>query len=208
VTTFEACEALYFCREHILQTPGLRETLEPNEFIAKENIHLSKEPRQKEVREDNNTVRTSNGLNSSPPNDASTASNNPFRQGPLTFDPSPPREEEEDVQLATADDQAKLMHWHYCLGHLPFPSLKAMALNGKIPHKLAKFVPPKCAGCLFGEMTKLPWQGKESKSTHQVFVTTKPGKCVSIDQIESLQIGFFAQLKGKLTKKRYTVLSV
>jgi hypothetical protein len=123
-------------------------------------------------------VRMSNCLNSSSPNNASTASKDAIRQGPLTFDPSPPREEEEDMQLATADDQAELMHWHYCLGYLPFLSLKAMALNGKIPCKLAKVVPPKCAGCLFGEMTKLPWQGKESKSTHQVFITTKPSKCI------------------------------
>jgi hypothetical protein len=95
------------------------------------------------------------------------------------------------------------MRWHYRLGRLSFPSLKAMALNGKIPRKLAKVVPPKCAGCLFGAMTKLPWRGKESKSNHQVFVATKPGECVSVDQMESLQVGFFAQLKGKLTKKRY-----
>ncbi len=80
---------------------------------------------------------------------------------PLT--PTPPRGEEEDIQLAAADNQAKLMRWHYRLGHLPFPSLKAMALNGKIPCKLAKVVPPKCAGCLFGAMTKLPWRGKEGK---------------------------------------------
>jgi hypothetical protein len=53
-------------------------------------------------------------------------------------------------------------------------------------------------------MTKLPWQGKESKSDHQVFVATKPGECVSVNQMESLQVGFFVQLKGKLTKKRYT----
>jgi hypothetical protein len=74
VTTFEACKAPYFCREHVLQVPGLRERMsEPNEFIAEENIHLQKEPRQKEVREDDNTVRTSNRSNSSPPIDASTA---------------------------------------------------------------------------------------------------------------------------------------
>ena len=126
------------------------------------------------------------------------------RRGALTFDPNPPREEEEDVQLATAEDQAELMHWHYCLGHLSLPSLKAMATNGKIPSKLAKVIPPRCAGCLFGAMTKLPWQGKESKQTHQVYVATKPGKCVSVDQMESSQVGFYAQLKGRLTKKRYT----
>jgi hypothetical protein len=192
MTTFEACKAPYFCQEHVRQIPGLREMSELEEFIAKENIHLPKEPRQKKVREDNDTVRTSNCSNSPPPDDASAPSEGAVRRGALTFDPSPPRGEEEDMQLAAADDQVELMHWHYRLGHLPFPSLKTMALNGEIPCKLAKVVPPKCAGCLFGTMTKLPWQGKESKSTHQVFIATKPGECVSVDQMESLQVGFFA----------------
>jgi hypothetical protein len=204
VTTFEACEAPYFCREHVLQIPELREFPEPEEFIAEENVHLPLEPRQKEVRVDDDTVKTSNRTESPPPVEASFPSEDAARRGALTFDPNPPRGEEEDIQLAAADDQAELMRWHYRLGHLPFPLLKAMALNGEIPRKLAKVVPPKCAGCLFGAMTRLPWQGKEGKQTHQVFVATKPGECVSVDQMESSQVGFFAQLKGKLTKKRYT----
>jgi hypothetical protein len=125
------------------------------------------------------------------------------RQGPLTFNPSPPTKEAEDVLLSVADKQAELMRWHYRLGHLTFPKLKQFALNGKIAKKLAKVLPPKCAGCLFGAMTKLPWQGKETKANHKVFVATKPGECVLVNQITSMEVGFFAQLKGKLTKKRY-----
>ncbi len=153
---------------------------------------------------DNDKVKTSNRTESPPPIEASFPSEDAARRGALTFDPNPPRGEEEDIPFAAANDQAELMCWHYRLGHLPFPLLKAMALNGEIPRKLAKVVPPKCAGCLFGAMTRLPWRGKESKSDHQVFVATKPGECISVDQMESLQVGFFAQLKGKVTKKRYT----
>ncbi len=47
----------------------------PNEFIAKENLHLSKEPRQKEVRTDDDTVRTSNCT----PGNASITSNEATR---------------------------------------------------------------------------------------------------------------------------------
>ncbi len=86
---------------------------------------------------------------------------------------------------------------------MSFPKLKQLALNGKIPKKLAKVLPPKCAGCLFGTMTKLPWRGKETKANHEVFVATKPGECFSVDQMTSTEVGFYAQLKGKLTKKRY-----
>jgi hypothetical protein len=37
-TTFEACRATYFCRENVLQVPGLREHA-PEEFIADEERH-------------------------------------------------------------------------------------------------------------------------------------------------------------------------
>jgi hypothetical protein len=51
-------------------------------------------------------------------------------------------------------------------------------------------------------MTKLSWQGKNTKADHEVFITTKPGECISVDQMMSTEVGFYAQLKGKLTKKR------
>jgi hypothetical protein len=69
----------------------------------------------------------------------------------------PPTGEGKDIQLAAADNQAEPMRWHYWLGHLTFPKLKQLTLNGEIPKKLAKIILPKCAGCLFGAMTKLPW---------------------------------------------------
>jgi len=95
------------------------------------------------------------------------------------------------------------MRWHYRLGHLTFAKLKQLALNGEIPKKLVKIKPPKCAGCLFGSMTKIPWRGKETKASHEVFIATKPGECVSVNQMASTEVGFFAQMKGKLTKRRY-----
>ncbi len=100
------------------------------------------------------------------------------------------------------------MRWHYCLGHLSFPKLKQLTLNGKIPKKLAKVLPPKCAGCLFGAITKLSWQDKETKADHKVFIATKPGECISVDQMTSTELGYYAQLKGKLTTKRYKCATV
>ena len=105
-----------------------------------------------------------------------------IRRGPLTFDPAPPPPEEgEDVHLAATNDQAELMRWHYHLGHLTFTKLKQLALNGEIPKKLATVTPPKCAGCLFGAITKIPWRGKETKASHEVFIATKPGECPKPD---------------------------
>ena len=57
-------------------------------------------------------------------------------------------------------------------------------------------------------MTKVPWRSKESKSLHKVFVAPQPGECVSVDHMVSTQQGFYAQLKGKLTVKRYRAASI
>jgi hypothetical protein len=100
------------------------------------------------------------------------------------------------------------MQWHYCLGHLSFPKLKQLALNGKILKKLAKVLPPKCASCLFGAITKLPWQGKETKVDHEVFIATKPEECILANIMTLTEVGFYVQLKGKLTKKRYKCATV
>jgi hypothetical protein len=55
-------------------------------------------------------------------------------------------------------------------------------------------------------MTKVPWKGQETSS--KVFVATKAGHCVSVDQMILTQVGFIARLKGTLTKKRYTAAIV
>ncbi len=39
-------------------------------------------------------------------------------------------------------------------------------------------------------------------------MATKPGQIVSVDQMISMQVGFIAQLKGGLSKKRYTAATV
>jgi len=123
----------------------------PVEFVTEENLNFEKDASVDEgVESDNETVKSSNLP--APPN--GELPSQAIRCGPLTYDPSPPTEEGEDVHLATANDQAELMRWHYRLGHLTFAKLKQLTLNGEIPKKLAKITPPKCAGCLFGVMTK------------------------------------------------------
>jgi hypothetical protein len=57
-------------------------------------------------------------------------------------------------------------------------------------------------------MTKIPWRGKETKASHEVFIATKPGECVSVDQMASTEVEFFAQMKGKLTKRRYRCATI
>ncbi len=204
VALFEAAEAQYHQREHVLQMPG-RLHLD-KEFTAKENVHaniLKKPLTDSEGATSNNLTVQASNLSSEK---GDKEEKQTTRMGPLTFNVNPKLEEDRHVYLAAINDQAELMRWHYRLGHLAFSKLKQLALNGKIPRCLAKVKPPACAGCLFGAMTKVPWRGQETSS--EVFVATKAGQCVSVDQLISMQVGFIAQLKGTLTKKRYTAATV
>jgi hypothetical protein len=140
--------------------------LAPEEFVAEENVNYWKNVLASQgANADDRTVKTANLL--LPQQEEPL---NVTGQGPLTFDPSPRTREVKDIQLSAADKQAKLMQWHYHLSHLTFPKLKQLTLNGKIPKKLTKVLPPKCAECLFGAMTKLPWGGKETKANHEVLL--------------------------------------
>jgi hypothetical protein len=49
---------------------------------------------------------------------------------------------------------------------------------------------------------------KETKASHEVFVATKPEECISVNQMASTKPRFYAQLKGKLTKKRYCCATI
>ncbi len=214
---YDACEAAFYRCETVLQVPGLsvlREAaeLDPSKFVAIENLNLCKKMCENvlfgnNINEDDETVQTKNPHLAHKVTKPATPDQT-ICIWPLFLDPTPQASNDEDTLMAAADDQAELMQWHYRLGHLLFKKLKQLARNGKIPKKFAKIAPPKCAGCLFGAMTKLSWRGKESKSSHKVFVATKPGETVSVNQMVSTEAGFFAQLKGTLTKKRYKCATI
>ncbi len=176
------------------------------EFTAKENVHTNilKKPLtdSEGATSDDLTVQASNLSSEKGDKEEKQIT----RMGPLNFNVNPKLKENKHVYLAAVKNQAKLMRWHYRLGHLAFSKLKQLELNGEIPQRLAKVKPPACAGCLFGAMTRVPWRGQETSS--EVFVATKAGQCVSVDQPISMQVGFIAQLKGTLTKKRYTAATV
>ena len=117
-------EAPYFRREKVLEFLGRRDLMDdielvPEEFVMEENLNYDKEVSANEgVSKDNETIKTSN----LPPPPANENPSEVIRCGPLTFDPLPSQEEGEDTQLAAANDQTKLMRWHYRLGHYPFSS--------------------------------------------------------------------------------------
>ena len=167
----------------------------PKEFVAEENLNYNKEVSVNGgVTEDDKMIKMSN----LPPPPADEPPTEAICRGPLTFDPTLPQEEEEDTQLTAVNNQTELLCWHYP-SNLPFAKLNHLALNGEIPKKLAKVKPPKCADSLFGAMTKISWHDKETKASHahEVFIATKTGECISVDQMTSTEVGFYAQLLHK-----------
>jgi hypothetical protein len=123
-----------------------------------------------------------------------------FSESPTT--PSPTLIEQEEDTIAATSPRGELLRWHYRLGHLSFSKLKIMALLNIIPSKLALTRPPKCACCIYGKMTRVPWRTK-SKNNREIRKATAPGQCISVDQMESSTLGFVGQLKGRLTTRRY-----
>jgi hypothetical protein len=198
--TFMALEAPFFRREHVLQVPGSRNLVGPplseEEFVAEENINYPPSL----AHEGENSKEKNSGTQAA---EGDSPSAQVLRRSTITFDPSPPLEEAKEYSLSAPDNKAELMGWHYPLGHASFAKLHQLAQNGKIPKKLAAIRPLRCAGCLFGAMTKVPWRGKEQKSQHSVFVATKPGECISVDHLQWTEPGFYGQAKGCLTKMRY-----
>uniref|UniRef100_UPI00293D8CF2 reverse transcriptase domain-containing protein n=1 Tax=Janthinobacterium sp. TaxID=1871054 RepID=UPI00293D8CF2 len=117
------------------------------------------------------------------------------------------REEDEDVQAMTP--QAEMLAWHYRLGHLPFERIKRLAERGDLPTKLATCKVPKCASCLYGKPTRRAWRSKLPKNkVSRLPAVTSPGAVVSIDQMISLTPGLIAQMRGFVTRKRYTTVTV
>ena len=98
------------------------------------------------------------------------------------------------------------MRWHYRFGHTSFNKLKLISMLGITPRKLVNVKPPKCATSIYGSTTRRPWRHKQNQ--RQIKVCTKPGECVSVDQLDSSTPGFIAQLKGRLTRDRYHCATV
>jgi len=112
---------------------------------------------------------------------------------------------EEDTIPET--DQAEFLQWHHRLGHISPKKIRKLAQLGILPNKLSKCKVPLCTSCLFGKATRRPWRTK-AKPKSVLKTITRPGQCVSVDQLESTTPGMIAQLKGIPTTKRYTAATV
>jgi hypothetical protein len=81
---------------------------------------------------------------------------------------------DKDEPLSVESPLAKLLRWHYQLGHLTFAHLWILALIHTIPKWLLTVMAPKCAGCMYGAMTKQPWRMKGIQNKNKIQIATLP----------------------------------
>jgi len=105
------------------------------------------------------------------------------------------------------DSSVELLRLHHRFGHLSMTKLQEMARQGMLPKRLSECRVPMCTSCLFGKATRKPWRTKPTKAK-AVQTVTRPGQCVSVDQLISTTPGLIAQLRGKPTTKRYQAATV
>ena len=116
--------------------------------------------------------------------------------------------EEIETQLSQeAKNQRELLLWHTRLGHISMRRIQKMAALGCIPTNVARCQIPMCQACAYGTMHKRPW--RTSAGVQPImYEATKPGMCVSVDQLESPLGGLIGQLKGIPTKARFCVATI
>ena len=61
---------------------------------------------------------------------------------------------------------------------------------------------------MYGAMIRLSWRTKYPKHHGKLGQVMTPGDCVSVEQLESTTMGFFAQLKGGPTKQCYHISTI
>jgi hypothetical protein len=128
-----------------------------------------------------------------------------------SFEPDPTMPETKevptDVELTHHSRRVELHQWHLRLRHLSHAKLDKMIKAGILPKHLSGIEPLKCASCTYGDMTKKPWWSKAQPG--HIKPASKPGGCVSVDQMVSTTPGFIAQLKTPvLTRRRYSVATI
>jgi len=100
---------------------------------------------------------------------------------------------------------ANLLAWPYRLGHLPFYRMLNMVKRGDLPESLLDCQVPVCAACEYEKATKRPWRTQAPLNKKVIPPITGPGAVVGVDQLTSSTPGFIGQMRGILTRKRYTV---
>jgi len=123
-----------------------------------------------------------------------------------------PNQKEPTVSIddpITHRDEELFLSWHLKLGHAPYQYIRWAAELGILPPKLKKIRNVVCPACMYGKQKRRPWRTKGSAEQQgKIKKATRPGECISVDQLISGVPGLVGQTTGKLTKSRYMVATI
>ena len=115
--------------------------------------------------------------------------------------------DEEEWQDETA--VAELLQHHHNMGHLSFTKVQEMAKQGIFSSRIAKCAVPICSLCQYAKATHRQWCTKSCKNHQDVSEhPTKPGQCMSVDQLVSPTPGLIVQMTGFITKQWYKYATI
>ena len=119
-----------------------------------------------------------------------------------------PREHEQDDDFQANSLREEFLRWHYRLGHMSYAKMKILMILRLLSTKLLQVKPPLCSYCKIESMTRKPWRTKGKNNRGQLKQVNAPGRCVSVDQLESRTSGYIGVLRGFMIKERYTCATV
>jgi hypothetical protein len=101
-----------------------------------------------------------------------------------------------------------MLWFHHKFGHISFTRLQERANLGIIPKRLERCPVLSCSACLYAKEIRRKWKGKMANKSDEAKKPSKPGECISVDQLKLPTPGLIAQLSGFLMPKRYGYATV
>jgi hypothetical protein len=203
VATFSLADGLKsfeaFCAE--VEVDYQQEQADPIIAIPAQTVSNDKESDDDEVEEDDPSIK----------NERSPSNEEEDSQWPHTVDfdlgwatgKSRPIIVEDKKDVQPTNLAAEMLRIHHQCGHISFARIQEMAKLGMIPKRLAKCPVPTCSACLYAKAIRRKWRSKTANNRDEATEPSKPGDCVSVDQLKSPAPGLIAQLSGFLTMKIY-----
>ena len=111
---------------------------------------------------------------------------------------------EDGEDTAVRDNpSAEFLCWYHKLNHMLAAKMQAMARQGLLPKKLAKYQLLTCTSCLYGRATRRPWRTKP-RLGHQggkLQAATESGQCVNVLTISAVCLIFICR-RGPVQKRQ------
>ena len=114
----------------------------------------------------------------------------------------------DDEDFHPTNHVVKLLRYHQTFWNDYFKKTQTMAGLVTIPKKLAIFLVPTSSSCLYAQATKRSWRSRNLDNTEEARKPTKPGDCISVNQLVLLTPGLVAQMIRVFTMTHYKYATI